>query len=379
MDYTKDKRFLIVSNMYPNKKYPSYGIFVKNFCIQLGEMGIKYDVSAMTKSSHKLGKVFKYLFFYITTFFKCVFGKYDTVYIHYPSFSAKPVLIAKKIRQFDIISNVHGTDVVPLKREHEKMMGITREAINESKKVVVPSEYYKKLIVEKYAISSNLIFVYPSAGVNEKTFYEYDATKKQRLTNEYNISKDYNVIGFVSRINKAKGWDIFLEAICQVDKLQKNNSRIYIVGSGEDDEELERRIRQLPDTIRDSIKRYPLLPQEKLADIYNLLDVFIFPTISASESLGLVAIEAMACGCPVIASDYAAPKYYVEDGVNGYKFMKGNSDQLSERIKEFLNLDEEQRMVMRNNAKKTAAKYYSTNIKNILKSIVEYSGGGIRK
>lgn len=109
-----------------------------------------------------------------------------------------------------------------------------------------------------------------------------------------------------------------------------------MVGSGEDDEHLKKRMITLPQEIQESIIRYPLLEQRKLAEIYNMLDIFVFP--STSESLGLVAIEAMACGTPVIASDYAAPKYYIVDHQNGLKFTKGNSEELADKICYFMSL-----------------------------------------
>ena len=321
--------------MYPNNRFPSYGVFVKNFCEQLDEIGINYELSCITKTTNKVIKLLKYICFYISTFFRCIFINYDIVYIHYPSFSSKPVLLAQKLRNFKIITNVHGSDVIPVKKEQEKMVGITKESINISKKVVVPSEYFKNLIKEKYNISDEKIFVYPSGGINEKIFYKYDFEKKNKLSQEYGIKPNSVVIGFVSRINKAKGWDIFIDAIENCKELTKVDCTIFIVGSGEDDSELEERIKKLPINLKSSIKRYPLLPQEKLAEIYNLLDVFIFPT-TAAESLGLVAIEAMACGVPVIASDFAAPKYYVKDSVNGYLFKMSDSIELANKIDCFL-------------------------------------------
>ncbi len=351
------RNVLIVSNMYPSKEFPSYGIFVKNFCDQLDEIRIKYEVSTLAKKKNKVTKIFMYGVFYTKTFFKCLFGKYDLVYIHYPSFSSKPVLLARKLRQFDIISNVHGTDVVPLKAEHKRMLGNTQKSINYSVRIVVPSEYYKQLVAEKYAIDASKVIVYPSAGVNERIFFEYDIKKKNDLKNRYSLEDDAFVIGFVSRINKAKGWDVFIDALERDEFPKDQKIKIIIVGSGEDDYELESRIKRLPPKIRSSILRYPLLEQKKLADIYNVLDVFVFPTTSASESLGLVAIEAMACGCPVIASDFAAPKYYVIDGYNGYKFEKGNDKQLASILTRYSVSSKSIRAELADGALKTAASY----------------------
>jgi len=61
-----------------------------------------------------------------------------------------------------------------------------------------------------------------------------------------------------------------------------------------------------------------LVPQPELRDAYRSLDLFLFPTRRGAEALGLVSIEAMACGVPVIGSNrYAVPEY-VEDEVTGH-------------------------------------------------------------
>ena len=364
-------KVLIVSNMYPSREYPNYGVFVRNFCDQLNEIGINYEISVLTKTKSTSLKLVKYGLFYVKTFFMCLFGGVDLVYIHYPSYSSKPVLAARKLRKYDIVSNVHGTDVVPLKKEHEKMLPNTKEAILHSKKVVVPSEYYKRLVVDKYKINNAQVFVYPSAGVDENVFFEYDDKRVNTLKKKFGISKDSIVIGFVSRITKAKGWSIFLDAIEELELPANKKIKIFMVGSGEDDDQLKDRINTFPYEIQKSIVRYPMLDQKKLAEIYNLLDVFVFPTISASESLGLVAIEAMACGCPVIASDYAAPKYYVIDGYNGYKFEKENSEELRIKLQLFLNMTKQQYGLLKIGAIETSNRFKKQYILKDLNKLLE--------
>ena len=113
-----------------------------------------------------------------------------------------------------------------------------------------------------------------------------------------------------------------------------------------------------------------MLSQKELANIYNILDLFIFPTERASESLGLVAIEAMACGCPVIASDYAAPKYYIENDYNGYKFEKGNYEELATFIMNTLS-DESKLDKLSNGALATAKEFSRSKILNKLKVIIK--------
>jgi len=365
------RKVLVVSNMYPNVNFPSYGVFVKNFCDQIDELGINYKLACITKTNNKIIKVLKYFIFYVFTFLRAVFGDYDLVYIHYPSFSAAPVIMARKFRKFIIFTNVHGTDVVPLKKAQERMVFNTKKAVEISQKVIVPSEYYKNIMIKNYILDANKVVVYPSAGVNGDVFFEYERKQKEDLRNQYNIDEDTVVIGYVSRINRAKGWDVFIDSLNGLEKCINKKLRIFIVGSGEDDQELVKRLELCHPTIREAIVRYPLLEQRKLAEIYNLLDLFVFPTMSPSESLGLVAIEAMACGCPVIASDYAAPKYYVIDGYNGFKFKKGDSFDLKSKIVSFFGLSPEARELLKKGAISSADSYRKNNIIALLKNVFE--------
>jgi len=68
--------------------------------------------------------------------------------------------------------------------------------------------------------------------------------------------------------------------------------------------------------VTDRIMLYPPQTQRRLADFYSAADVVLVP--SRSESFGLVALEAQACGTPVIAASVGGLRYVVEDGVGGY-------------------------------------------------------------
>ena len=360
-DYHK---ILIVSNMIPDKKHPSYGVFVKNFIEQMEHLHLPFDVSAMYMSDGKLSKLLGYIRFYMKTYKSILSGKYDLVYVHYPSFSFIPVNAARLVRRFDIMTNLHGSDVIPLKRIHKIMNLNTAAAVKKSVKVVVPSEYYKSVVLKKYGIPQNRICVYPSAGIDTDVFHPLPEDGLRKLREEYGIDEDAFVIGFAGRLVTTKGWKVLLRALVRSDKLKNSGFRVLIVGDGVDGDKLDNAIEKMPAYIRENIIRYPFLDQKKLAEVYNLMDVLAFPTL-ANESLGLVALEAMTTGVPVISSDIAAPSYYIKDGVNGYKFEVGNADRLAECIDRCIS-DPEKHKSLKTGALNTAQKYSSTEAENIL-------------
>lgn len=344
-------KILIVSNMFPSKKYPSAGIFVYRFCEILNVIGISYSKSVMQWTTNKYRKVLNYMSFYIKTFVHCVLGRFDKVYIHYASHSSAPVLLAYRIRKFSIITNCHGSDVVPENSKQEKMQKYTKSILAVSDKVVVPSEYFKELVSSKYSIDKNKIIVSPSGGVNKRIFYK---EKDRESGNELKI-------GFVGRISYKKGLDTLLKA-CSMLSIPYS---LMIVGNGPEYQDMKKLVDELG--LNEKIEWLDLQPQEELRHIYNNLDAFIFPTERDGESLGLVAIEAMACGTPVIASDHAAPKYYVKDGVNGYKFTMGDENALYDTITKFAGLSDDERRTMSDECLKCAEAYSVENCISIIK------------
>lgn len=359
---------LIVSNMYPDNKHPSYGIFVERFTKELDKIDVLYRKSVMYQHDGKIGKLIGYIRFYVATFFKVIFENYECVYVHQASHSSPPVLAASRIKKVEIYTNVHGCDVAPENIRQEKMQKYTKAILERSARVIVPSEYYKEYVKKKFGICDSKIYIYPSAGVDKNIFYEKTSEQKVAIREKFKFTNSTLVFGMAGRISEGKGWDTFIEAI---DILKKENIKatFAIVGSGREDDKLEKLIAERG--LKDDIIKIGLLPQNELRDFYNAIDYFVFPTRRESESLGLVAIEAMACGTPVIASDFAAPKYYIKNGVNGYKFPVGDSQKLANIIKNCcLLVDENERRVLSNEAIKTSACYYTDNIRKELANLM---------
>lgn len=362
-------KILIVSNMYPDENNPSYGIFVERFCKQVDKLGMAYDKSVMYKNNNILKKIFGYVKFYLKTIFKILFNKYDLIYVHYASHSAIPIIISSKFKNIKIFTNVHGSDIVPENKRQEKFQKLTKKLLDLSYKIIVPSKYFEDYVVKKYSVDISKVTIYPSAGVNPLSFYRYDNKKQIEIRNKYGLNEKELVIGYIGRISKGKGWDTFIRGLDYFYS-ENNNSefKIIMVGSGLEQEKLKNLIKN--SSINDKIIRFELLPEDKLIDIYNILSVLVFPTEREGESLGLVALEAMSCGIPVIASDFAAPKYYVKNGYNGYKYEVGNYKQLSSCIKKYSLLNNCEKNQLANNAFITASKFFEDNIITNLKLIL---------
>lgn len=358
-------KILVISNMYPSAKAPNYGTFVKNFCNQLDKLNVKYRKVVLTKGSTKILSYFSY---YLKIGFNVLFNKYDIVYIHYASHNALPILFLNKIKHIKVYTNVHGGDVIPQTNFQHRMQRYTKKLLNISKKVIVPSIYFKKIMEEDYNIPKDKIYIYPSAGINRKIFHPFSNQEKKEISIR-GISNEFQYIGFIGRLEKGKGWRTFLNAIYTLKKNDKlNEKKALIIGNGKDYNDFIKVVNELD--LSNDIIHIKYLPQDKLANVYNLLSVFCFPT-ETKESLGLVALEALACGVPVIASNYAAPNYYIKDGINGFKSERGDFQDLANKIESFFDLKKERILMLRKNAYETGSSYYSDRVLKDLELIME--------
>ncbi|MFP7492559.1 glycosyltransferase [Terribacillus saccharophilus] len=355
----------LIANMYPSKQHPNYGVFVENTEKILAQSGATFDRTVVTKQSSSIGKLTAYASHFFKVIGKSLFKKYDVTYVHYATHNSIPVLIAKKLNKNMVIyTNVHGSDVVPEFKKREKYQPYVKRLLEVSDTVITPSAYYKQLVQQKYGLR-NRIEIFPSGGINKETFYEKDT---RIACEELEIDPDHRYIGFVGRIDRGKGWDVFLEAA----KLLKEQGglegcKLLFIGDGLQKDSFDEMVDSYG--LRDDLVHFPLLSQQKLNSVYNSMSVFCFPTMREGESLGLVGLEAMACGTPVIGSRMAGLLDYMEHGRNGFLFEPGSAETLAASIKTYMDLPEEAKQSLRETAKQTAAAYEVDAIKPRLSKI----------
>ncbi|MBU2607978.1 MAG: glycosyltransferase, partial [Chloroflexi bacterium] len=173
--------------------------------------------------------------------------------------------------------------------------------------------------------SPDKISVIP-CGVNLDLFRPVDkATARRRLG-----FGDNKLILFVGRIEPLKGIDQLIRAIGYLaDDLQP---RLVIIGGGEDSQDEIARLRQLAENlnIADSVTFLGLIEQERLPLFYSAADVCVNP--SYYETFGLVALESLACGTPVVATDVGGFRDVICSGETGYVLPDNSPCQMADKI-----------------------------------------------
>lgn len=364
-------KVFLVSNMYPSKKNPGSGIFVKNFVTNFKDKDFEIVGKAVIKgiSYNKIIQTLNYINLYLKIFLKGIFIKFDFIYVHNISHSTLGVFIIALLKNKTVVFNVHGTDFKSqnfINRTSRLIVDIMIKK-NLVKAFIVPSDYFKKMVQERFKIEEKLVIVSPSGGIDLKIF---NSSKKNDTELNFYDSEFYT-LGYVSRIEENKGWKLFLNL---VKKLNDSNIKCkgLIAGKGSDEEELNKQILKL--NLTENIVYYGIVNPHKLANLYNCIDVFIFPTLY-EESLGLVGIEAMACGTIVIGSNNEGIKSYIQDGRNGFLFETGNFEDLFRCTLDFYKLSDNKKNEMYKNAIQTAKSYDKDKVKtellNRLKSLYD--------
>jgi D-inositol-3-phosphate glycosyltransferase len=169
---------------------------------------------------------------------------------------------------------------------------------------------------------------------------------------------------FVGRIEPLKGIDILMQAIAILHKNNEINGcphYLVIVGGNPEaegsnmDAEMNRLMQMRRDLdLKDLVVFLGKRDQDMLPYYYSAAEIVIMP--SHYESFGMVALEAMACGTPVVASQVGGLGFLVQDGVTGFVVPHADPELLSEKIK-LLVCDEELRLQLGKNANAYAQDY----------------------
>ena len=352
------------------KESGGMNVYVRDLTRELGRAGIGVDVFTRSQDEHQphikhdLGNGNRV--FHIpagaerplpkTELFECVSEfvggarlaaalleeRYDLIHSHYWLSG----LVARELRNWWGVPMVHMAHtlgavknrVAQSAQEHEPALRLEHEAMlpGWADKLVVSTES-ERAEVELISNTDNGHIAVIPPGVDLSVFHPYP---QERARRELDIAADDKMLLFVGRIEPLKGIDTLLSALQLLEQSGDMPAHLCVsVIGGDPEKPLETRHAELDKLmvlckelgLSDMVTFLGRRAQETLHYYYASSDIVVMP--SHHESFGMVALEAMACGTPVIASDVGGLAELVQDGETGFLVPGGDPAAMAERLR----------------------------------------------
>lgn len=209
--------------------------------------------------------------------------------------------------------------------EPELRVETERDLAQHCHHIIASTEQEKEELMLHYGASPQSISIVP-CGVNLELFHPMD---KEIARQQLGFTDD-KLILFVGRIEPLKGIEQLFKAIPYLPSNQR--PRLVIVGGDEHSQDEMESLRELSRQldIQDSITFSGLVKHEQTPYFYSAADVCVVP--SYYESFGLTALESLACGTPVVATDVGAFKNVIRQGETGYVVKDNTPSLLADKI-----------------------------------------------
>lgn len=250
--------------------------------------------------------------------------RYDLVHTHYwlsgwIGSSTKEIWGVPLVASFHTLGKVKNYSLARGERpEPRARLAGEERVIAEADRIIAATPAEAAQLVGLYRADPDLIRVVPP-GVDHSLFFPRPRDQARARLHLTGV----RLLLFVGRLQAHKGPDLAVRALAEAVARDPHNTRdlvLAIVGgpSGTGHGIEVARLMDLASAlgVGERVILFPPQPQARLADFYAAADVVHVP--SRSESFGLVALEAQACGAVVVAAAVGGLRYIVEDGVTGY-------------------------------------------------------------
>ena len=200
-----------------------------------------------------------------------------------------------------------------------------REVVNDCQRVIVATGREKEELIRRYGALPEKVGIVP-CGVNMELFQPVDRTAaRQKLG-----LADEKILLFIGRIDPLKGVDRLLKALPYLNHIK--DLRLIIIGGDKYSRSVVEKLQRLSTELnmRDRVTFQGMVKQEQLPYFYSAADVCVVP--SYYESFGLVALESLACGTPVVATDVGDLRNIIRQGETGYVLDENTPRNLAESL-----------------------------------------------
>ena len=267
-------------------------------------------------------------------------------------------LLATKITRRKFVTTFHGTYSFNnfIKKFYNSVMVRSDLIIAGSNFIFshVNKNYFKYLGLKK-----KFLVIFRGINVDyfdPTTIMESDENK---LISEWELKKDKKIILMPGRLTPWKGHEVFIEALNLVNKkLGYESFYAIILGSDQGRDVYSKKIKRLVEQHRLTNQLKFIQHCKDMPLAYKISDLVVSASIKP-EAFGRVAVEAQSMEKPIIASNIGGSKETIINNITGFLFDSGNSESLSEKIIDILQLDESTLKSIGNEGRKNTIKKFN--------------------
>ena len=249
----------------------------------------------------------------------------DVLHVHYAIPHATTAFLAREMlrgeRDLRVITTLHGTDITLVGQE-SSFYAITKFSIERSDAVTAVSTYLRDETYRAFGCVSCDLKVIPNF-VNLNEYKPGEPTGRLGLAPD-----DHKLITHISNFREVKRVKDVVRVFTRIQRAMP--ATLVMIGDGPERVDAENEARELG--VAQDVKFLGRL--DTVASLLQASDLFILP--SQTESFGLAALEAMACGSPVVATRAGGLPEVVDDGVNGILEPVGSVEAMGRRAVELL-------------------------------------------
>ena len=253
----------------------------------------------------------------------------DLLHVHYAIPHAAAAYMAKKIleeegRSIPVITTLHGTDITLVGKDKTYAPVVTF-SINQSDAITAVSDNLRSETYANFKIHKEISVIHNFVDIARFSKKPIEAFRKVIAPH------GERVVLHASNFRKIKRIGDVIRIFAAIRKAMP--AKLLLVGDGPERPMAEELCRQLE--LCDDVRM--LGKQQDMEDIFAVSDLFLLP--SEYESFGLAALEAMAAGVPVVASDAGGLPEIITQGVNGYMGPVGDVDDMGHKAIRILSED----------------------------------------
>lgn len=251
---------------------------------------------------------------------------FDVIHAHYAVPQGFLGVLLKKLQRKPLVTTVHGSDITVLAKSALGRL-LVKFVLRNSDRILAVSEFLKSEVVKLGVSEGKVRVIYSGVPVHQKP-----PVSSLKLP-------DGEIIAFVGGLVQQKGVDVLLRAYKLVSE-RRHGTALVIVGDGRERAGLEKLDIEL------GTNAHFVGSMENIAPVLEKSAVLVLP--SREEGFGLVLLEAMNVGVPVIASRVGGIPEIVRHGYNGILVEKENPEELADAILKVLNDGELRNSLVRN-------------------------------